>query len=82
MTYPFLMEKILMMCEATILAMIDTMKEMAEDARKFEDKRLMNESAGTRVRVKIEPMRRQLKELRKMMLAIRKNRVESGVRTR
>jgi len=82
MTYPFLMEKILMMCEATILAMIDTMKDMAEDARKFEDKRLMNESAGTRVRVKIEPMRRQLKELRKMMLAIRKNRVESGVRTR
>ena len=71
-----------MMCEATILAMIDTMKDMAEDARKFEDKRLMNESAGTRVRVKIEPMRRQLKELRKMMLAIRKNRVESGVRTR
>jgi len=82
MTYPFLMEKILMMCEATILAMIDTMKDMAEDARKFEDKRLMNESAGTRVRVKIEPLRRQLKELRKMMLAIRKNRVESGVRTR
>jgi len=82
MTYPFLMEKILMMCEATILAMIDTMKDMAEDARKFEDKRLMNESAGTRVRVKIEPLRQQLKELRKMMLAIRKNRVESGVRTR
>jgi hypothetical protein len=76
------MEKILMMCEATILAMIDTMKDMAEDARKFEDKRLMNESAGTRVRVKIEPLRQQLKELRKMMLAIRKNRVESGVRTR
>ena len=29
-----------MMCEATILAMIDTMKEMAVDAKKFEDKQL------------------------------------------
>lgn len=69
-----------MMCEATILAMIDTLREMAEDTRKFEDKRLMNERAGERVRVKIEPLRRQLKELRKMMLAIRRERIEKGLR--
>ena len=70
-----------MMCEATILAMIDTLKEMAEDARKFEDKRLMNESAGVRVRNKITPLREQLKDLRKMMLAIRKKRIAEGTRT-
>lgn len=69
-----------MMCEATILAMIDTLREMAEDTRKFEDKRLMNERAGERVRVKIEPLRQQLKELRKMMLAIRRERIEKGLR--
>ena len=71
-----------MMCEATILAMIDTMKEMAVDAKKFEDKRLMNEAAGVRVRTKIEPLRRQLKELRRMMLVIRRERIDKGLRTK
>lgn len=71
-----------MMCEATLLAMIDTMKEMAVDAKKFEDKRLMNEAAGVRVRNQIEPLRRQLKELRKMMLVIRRERIDKGVRTK
>ena len=71
-----------MMCEATILAMIDTMKEMAVDAKKFEDKRLMNEAAGVRVRNQIEPLRRQLKELRKMMLVIRRERIDKGLRTK
>ena len=71
-----------MMCEATLLAMIDTMKEMAVDAKKFEDKRLMNEAAGVRVRNQIEPLRRQLKELRKMMLVIRRERIDKGIRTK
>lgn len=71
-----------MMCEATLLAMIDTMKEMAVDAKKFEDKRLMNEAAGVRVRNQIEPLRRQLKELRKMMLVIRRERIDKGLRTK
>ena len=71
-----------MMCEATILAMIDTLREMAEDARKFESKRYMNEAAGARVRKQIEPMRQQLKDLRKMMLAIRRERIDKGLRTK
>ena len=71
-----------MMCEATLLAMIDTMKEMAVDAKKFVDKRLMNEAAGVRVRNQIEPLRRQLKELRRMMLVIRRERIDKGIRTK
>lgn len=71
-----------MMCEATILAMIDTLKDMAEDARKFESKRYMNEAAGVRVRKQIEPLRRQLKELRAMMLSIRRERIDKGLRTK
>ena len=71
-----------MMCEAHILAMIDTLKEMAEDTRKFESKRLMNDAAGVRVRNHIEPLRKQLKVLRRLMLVVRRDRIDRGVRTK
>ena len=71
-----------MFIEAHVLAMIDTMKEIAEDVRKFEDPKKMNESAGVRARNKIEPLRKNLQELRKMMLVVRKGRIEKGLRTK
>lgn len=71
-----------MFIEAHVLAMIDTMKEIAEDVRKFEDSKKMNEAAGVRARNKIEPLRKNLQELRRMMLAVRKDRIEKGLRTK